>query len=339
MIKEAIAAAVEGKNLSRKESKEVFDEIMQGKTTDAQISALLVSLRMKGETSDEITGAAESMREVVAKVQPKVKDKLLDVVGTGGDKKGTINVSTASAIVAAGAGCVVAKHGNRSVSSKSGAADVLQKLGVKIELTNVQNARMIENIGFAFLFAPAHHPAMKYAIGPRKEIGIRTIFNIVGPITNPANAQTYLLGTYSNDLAEKIANSFIALNVEKALVVHGNDGCDEISLCGPTTVFEVGKGKLKKYEIKPEEFGFDRCREKDVCVADVGESAADIRNIFEGKMQGAKRDIIALNAGAAIYANGKAKSIKEGIKMAEKSIDSRAALEKLELLINESNKM
>lgn len=339
MIKEAISDVVEGKDLSRKEAKEVFDEIMQGKATDAQIAALLVALRMKGETSDEISGAAESMKAVVAKVEPGIKEKLLDVVGTGGDQKGTINVSTAAAIVAAGAGCVVAKHGNRSVSSRSGAADVLQQLGVKIELTNVQNARLIENIGIAFLFAPMHHPAMKYAIGPRKEIGVRTIFNIVGPITNPANAKTCLLGTYSGELAEKIANTFVAIGIEKALVVHGDDGCDEISLCSPTTVFEVGKGKVKKYKIRPEEFGFKRCKEKDVCVADVVESASDIRKIFEGKLEGPKRDIIALNAGAAIYANRKAKSIKEGIKMAEKSIDSKAALEKLEMLIKESNRI
>jgi anthranilate phosphoribosyltransferase len=338
MMKEAIAAVVEGKDLSRKEAKEVFDEIMQGKATDAQIAALLVGLRMKGETSDEIAGAAESMRKVVAKVEPKVKERLLDVVGTGGDKKGTINVSTAAAIVAAGAGCVVAKHGNRSVSSRSGAADVFQQLGVKIELTNVQNSRVIENIGIAFLFAPIHHPAMKYAIGPRREIGVRTIFNILGPITNPANAQTYLLGVYDRKVAEKIADSFVALGVEKALVVSGDDGCDEISLCGPTTVFEVENGKVKNYKIKPEDFGFKKCKEQDVCVDGAMESAADIRKIFEGELKGAKRNIIALNAGAAIYANKKAKSIKEGIEMAKESIDSGKALEKLEMLVKESNK-
>jgi len=338
MIKDAIASVVEGKNLSRAETREVFDEIMQGKASDAQIAALLVALRMKGETSDEIAGAAESMKAVVAKVQPKVKEKLLDVVGTGGDKKGTINVSTAAAFVAAGAGCIVAKHGNRSVSSKSGAADVLQKLGVKIELTNIQNARIIENIGIAFLFAPTHHPAMKYAINPRKEIGVRTIFNILGPITNPAGAQTCLLGVYDRKVAEKIAVSMAGLGVEKALVVNGDDGCDEISICAPTSVFEAANGKVKKYKINPKEFGFKKYSEKDVCVSGVDESASEIREIFEGKMKGAKRDIIVLNAGAAIYANGKAKSIKEGIQMAEKSIDTGAALEKLEMLVKESSK-
>ena len=339
MIKEAIASVVEGKDLSRKEAMEVFDEIMKGGATDAQIAALLIGLRMKGETSDEIAGAAESMRKVVAKVEPKVKGLLLDVVGTGGDKKGTINVSTAAAFVAAGAGCVVAKHGNKSVSSRSGAADVLQQLGVKVELTNVQNARVIENIGIAFLFAPVHHPAMKYAIGPRREIGVRTIFNILGPITNPAGAQTYLLGVYDKGTAEKIANSLNSLGVERALVVNGHDGCDEISLCAPTDVFEVEKGKIRKYVIKPEDFWFKKCGEKDVCVADAAESASDIRKIFEGKMDGPKKDIIVLNAGAAIYANKKAKTIKDGVKMAQESIASKAALEKLELLINETNKM
>ncbi len=338
MIKESITKVVEGNDLTREEARETFDEIMNGEATAAQISALITALRMKGETVDEITGAAESMGAVVAEVKPKVDAELLDVVGTGGDKKNTFNISTASAIVAAGAGCYVAKHGNRAVSSGSGAADVLEKLGVKIDCKNEKNAELIEKVGIAFLFAPCHHPAMKHAIGPRKEIGIRTIFNILGPITNPANAKTFLLGVYDLGLAEKLANVLANMGLKKALVVHGNDGCDEISISDSTTVFEVENGKVGKSEISPEDFGLEKGKENDLVVNSIEESANTIKGILSGKEKGAKRNTVLLNAGAAIYANGKAGSIKEGIELAKKSIDSGKAREKLENLIEESGK-
>lgn len=338
MIKECIGKVVEGEDLTKEETRQAFDEIMSGKASDAQIAALIVALRLKGETVDEISAAAESMRAVVADVKPKVEGELLDVVGTGGDKKHTINISTIAAIVAAGAGCNVAKHGNRSVSSKCGSADVLEKLGVKIDCDNKKNVELIEKIGIAYLFAPCHHPAMKYAIGPRKEIGVRTIFNILGPITNPANAKTYLLGVFNKELAEKLANALANLGVKKALVVHGNDGFDEISLSSSTTVYEVEEGRVKNYEIKPEDFGLERCKEKEVSTDTVEECAEAMKNILTGKEKGPKRDVVLLNAGAAIYANGKAKDIVEGIKKAKQAIDSGKALEKLEKLIEESSK-
>jgi len=338
MIKEAIAKVSRGGSLSRQEAKALFDDIMSGKVETEQLAQFLKVLAEKGETIEEITGAAESMRAVVATVKPKVSGDSLDVVGTGGDKKGTINVSTAAAFVAAGAGCIVAKHGNRSVSSKCGSADVLEKLGVKIDLQAEKNAELIEKIGIAYLFAPCHHPAMKYAMPARKQLGIRTIFNILGPITNPANAQTYLLGVFDLDLTEKLANVLAGLNTKHALVVHGNDGFDEVSLSDATTVFEVQGAEVKRYEISPEQFGFNRCSEGEVTAETAGENAEILHNILSGKEQGPKRDIVLLNAGAAIYANGKAESIEQGIEKARESISSGNALQKLEQLIELSNR-
>ena len=311
---------------------------MSGKVETTQLKEFLIALRDKGETVEEISGAAESMRAVVAQVKPAVSEPLLDVVGTGGDNKGTINVSTCSAIVAAGAGCVVAKHGNRSVSSKCGSADVLETLGVKIDTSTEKNAELIEGIGLAFLFAPVHHPAMKFAMPARKEIGTRTIFNILGPITNPANAQTYLLGVFELGLAEKLANVLAALNTKHALVVHGMDGFDEVSVSGATTVFEVKCGKVEMFEISPEQFGFEVCEEGAVTADTAEENAAVLKAILSGEEKGCKRNIVLLNAGAAIYANNKAESIEGGIELAKQSIDSGKALEKLDKLIEESNK-
>jgi len=338
MIKEAIEKAGRGQSLSRQEAKRLFDGIMSGKVGTDELADFLKALAEKGESVEEIVGAAESMRSAAAAVKPKVKADLLDIVGTGGDKKNTINVSTAAAFVAAGAGCIVAKHGNRSVSSKCGSADVLEKLGVKIDLDHEQNARLIEKIGIAFLFAPCHHPAMKHAMPARKKLGIRTIFNILGPITNPAGAQTYLLGVFDPGLAEKLAQVLAGLNTKHALVVHGNDGFDEISLSAATTVFEVQGRKVKKYEVAPEQFGFKRCREEEVAAETVEENAEILKNILAGKQKGPKAGIVLLNAGAAIYANNKAASIAEGIEKAKKSISSGKALKKLEQLIEESRR-
>jgi anthranilate phosphoribosyltransferase len=338
VIEKAIEKVAAGKDLSRQEAKQLFDEIMNGKVATEKLAEFLKALAEKGEAVEEIIGAAESMRSVVAEVKPHIKGNLLDVVGTGGDKKGTFNVSTTAAFVAAGAGCLVAKHGNRSVSSKCGAADVLEKLGVKIDLPAEKNAELIEKIGIAFLFAPCHHPAMRYAMPARKMLGIRTIFNILGPITNPANAQTYLLGVFDLQLAEKLAAVLAGLKVKHALVVHGNDGFDEISLSDKTTVFEVQGTRVKRFEISPEQFGFRRCGEGEVAGETAERNAEILRDILSGKEKGAKRDIVLLNAGAAIYANGNAGSIKEGIEKARESIESGNALRKLNELIGASNK-
>ncbi|MFH1391578.1 MAG: anthranilate phosphoribosyltransferase [Candidatus Diapherotrites archaeon] len=337
MILEATEKISGKNNLTREEAKVVFDEIMKGKATHEQIVKLLLALNEKGESIEEIQGACESMRSVVAKVTYSGDEDILDVVGTGGDGKSSFNVSTTSAIVAAGAGCIVAKHGNRSVSSKSGAADVLEALGVNIETSAERNSEILSKIGLAFMFAPKHHPAMKYAIGPRKEIGKRTIFNILGPITNPANANTYLLGAYSEELAEKLAFVLAGLDTKHALVVHGS-GFDEATLTGKTTVFAVLDGKVGKTEITPEQFGLKLCKEEDLAVENAKESSEIVKKILKGEEQGAKRNTILLNAGIAIFANGKAKSIEEGIEKARGSIDSGKALEKLNLLIEESNK-
>ncbi len=337
MIREAIAKAVEKKNLTAKESNDVFSEIMRGEATEAQIASLITALRMKGETADEIIGAAEAMRAAAAKVIYSGDAEVLDVVGTGGDSKNSFNVSTAAAIVAAGAGCVVAKHGNRGVSSKSGSADVLEALGVKIGTTPEKNSEILGRTGFAFLFAQMHHPAMRFAAKPRKELGIRTIFNILGPISNPANASTCLLGVYNDKLAEKLAKVLAGLGVKRALVVNGS-GYDEAALTGPTTVFTVENGKVKKSAIKPSQFGLAKRKEGEFVVADSAESAKAIMAILDGSEKGgARRDLVVLNAGLAIYANMKAKSIKEGIAMAKKSIDSGSALAKLKALISETN--
>ncbi len=338
MIEEAIERGQQKQDLSREESKAVFDEIMRGKAETEQIASFLKALAEKRETVDEIVGAAESMKAAVAAVKPKVDSPLLDIVGTGGDKKHAINVSTASAFVAAGAGCYVAKHGNRSVSSKCGSADVLERLGVNIECSSEKNAELIEKIGIAFMFAPCHHPAMKYAMPARRQLGIRTIFNILGPITNPAHAETFLLGVFDLGLAEKLASVLSRLDIKKALVVHGNDGFDEISLSCSTTVFEVAGKSLKRYEISPGQFGFALCNEEDVKGEDAVENARVLKSILEGKEQGPKRDIVLLNSGAAVYANWKAESIASGIEKARQSIDSGSAMQKLRQLVEESNR-
>ncbi len=339
LIEEATEKAGRKKNLSRRETKQLFDEIMSGKIETGLLAAFLKALAEKGETAGEIAGAAESMRAAAATVKPNVKGNLLDIVGTGGDKKNAINASTAAAIVAASAGCLVAKHGNRGISSKSGSADVLEKLGVKIDLNPEQNARLIEKIGIAFLFAPCHHPAMKHAMPARKILGIRTIFNILGPLTNPSNAQTMLLGCFDQGLAEKIAAALARLRIKHALVVHGLDGFDEISLCSNTRVFEVKGKKINPFEVSPEQFGFARAKEEQLKVETTEQAALEIKAIFENKMHGPKKDFISLNAGAGIYVNGKARTIKEGIEKAAKAIEEGKAMQKLCQLAKESNSM
>ncbi|HLC79679.1 MAG TPA: anthranilate phosphoribosyltransferase [archaeon] len=337
MIQEAIAKAVRKENLSKEQSKQVFDEIMKGQATQVQIGSFITALATKGESADEIAGAAYSLQEHMQRVECTKSTDILDIVGTGGDGKGSFNVSTAAAIVAAGAGCIVAKHGNRGFSSKSGSADVLEALGVNVQTTPARNSQILSKIGFVFLFAPLHHPAMKYASAPRKEIGIRTIFNIIGPLSNPASASTYLIGTYSEDIAKNIARALLLMNVKKALVVTGS-GYDEATLSGKSIIFEVQNGNIVRKEFTPQSFGFSISREDEFSISNPQESAKIIIGILEGNESGPRRDIVVLNAGLGIYANGVAKTMQEGIELAKKSIDSRKALSKLGELVEESNK-
>ena len=336
MIKEAIAKVVEKKDLREDEMVSVMREIMEGEATPAQIAAFITALRMKGETVDEITGAARVMREKALKVKTKAS-VVVDTCGTGGDESFTFNISTAAAFVAAGAGLTVAKHGNRSVSSKSGSADVLKSLGVNIEAEVQKVEECLDSIGIGFLFAPLMHGAMKYAAPVRREIGIRTIFNILGPLTNPAGARYQVLGVYRSELTEVLANVLKNLGSTRAFVVSGNDGLDEMTLTSETKVSELKDGKVKTYSIKPEEFGMTRCKLFELQGGEPDDNARIISAILKGD-KGPKRDVVVLNAAAAIVASGMAKDMKEGIKLAEEAIDSGKALEKLEKLIEITSK-
>jgi anthranilate phosphoribosyltransferase len=336
MIKEAIAKVVEKKNLTEDEMVSVMREIMEGEATPAQIAAFITALRMKGETVDEITGAARVMREKALKVKTKAS-VVVDTCGTGGDESFTFNISTAAAFVAAGAGLTVAKHGNRSVSSKSGSADVLKSLGVNIEAEVERVEECLDKIGIGFLFAPMMHGAMKYAAPVRREIGIRTIFNILGPLTNPAGAQYQVLGVYRSELTEVLANVLKNLGSTRAFVVSGNDGLDEMTLTTGTKVSELKDGTVNTYFIKPEEFEMKSCKLFELQGGEPDDNARIIREILKGD-KGAKRDVVVLNAAAAIAASGKAKDIKEGIKLAKEAIDSGKALKKLEKLIEITSK-
>lgn len=327
MIKEAISILIEKIDLSEAEMAEAMREIMEGKATDAQIGAFLTALRLKGETIDEITGAAKVMREKALSI--KAPAGTVDTCGTGGDMAHTFNISTTAAFIVSGAGITVAKHGNRSVSSKSGSADVLQALGVNIELPPEKIEKSLIEVGFGFLFAPFFHGAMKYALGPRREIGIRTVFNILGPLTNPAGAKYQVLGVYSSDLTETMAKVLGNLGCIHAFVVHGEDGLDEITITGKTKVSELKGGKVENYFIEPSDFGIKTGSIEDLLGGESKENAEITINILKGE-KGPKRDIVLLNASAAIVVSGKAKDLKEGIAIAERSIDSGAALRKLE---------
>jgi len=337
MIKEAISKLIEKQDLELEEAEAVMDEIMSGKATDAQIAGFLIALRLKGETIDEITACAKVMREKAARIKPKSQDDLIDVVGTGGDRSGTFNISTAAAFVVAGAGIPVAKHGNKGVSSRSGSADVLTALGIKIDLEPEKVKECIDKAGIGYMFAPKFHGAMKYAIGPRKELGVRTIFNILGPLTNPAEAPYELMGVFDESLVEPLAEVLGKLGCRHALVVHGN-GLDEITLEGPTKVAEYKDGHVTNYEIKPTDFGLKIAELKDIKGGSPEDNARIVLDILKGKEKGAKRDVVLLNAGAAVYTAGKAASIKEGIEKARDSIDSGRALEKLNKLKDWTNK-
>ena len=329
-FKKAIAQVIDRIHLSQEEAYETANTLMSGGATESQIGALLVALRMKGETIDEITGFVKSMREK-ATVIPTKASSLVDTCGTGGDASGTFNISTVSAFVAAGAGCNIAKHGNRSVSSQCGSADLFKELGVNIELTPEQVGASIDQNGIGFLFAPLLHGAMKYAIGPRREVGVRTIFNILGPMTNPAGAKRQLLGVFNGALTEPVANVLKNLGSEHVMVVHGEDGLDEITLTGKTSVSELKHGEIKTYTIEPEDFDLESTGAEAIKGGDASENAKIALDILSGK-KGGSRDIVLLNAGAVCYVAGLVDSLESGMALAKESIDSGKAMEKVEAL-------
>jgi anthranilate phosphoribosyltransferase len=334
-IREALGRVVENLDLTLEEMREVMRQIMTGAATDAQIGAFLVGLRMKSESIDEITGAVQVMRELMTPVKVGELPYLVDIVGTGGDGANLFNISSASAFVAAAAGCHVAKHGGRSVSSKSGAADVLEAAGVRLDLTPEQTARCVREVGVGFMFAPNHHSAMKYAIGPRRELGLRTIFNILGPMTNPAGVKRQVVGVFSSRLCRPIAEVLGRLGGEHIMVVHGMDGLDEFSIATRTHVAEWRNGELKEYDVTPEEVGLTSASLVGLSVADAAESLALIRDAFGKRSTDAAKkaaDVISMNAGAAIYVAGVANSLKDGVRMAEDLVHNGEARERMSQL-------
>lgn len=336
MIKEAIIKLSKKQDLAYAEAEAVMDEIMSGQATPVQMSAYLTALALKGETIDEITASAAGMRAHCIKLLHNLD--VLEIVGTGGDGSNSFNISTTSSLVIAAGGVPVAKHGNRAASSKSGAADVLEALGVKITLTPERSAEILKKINICFLFAQNYHIAMKYVAPIRKELGIRTVFNILGPLSNPAGANMELMGVYDQLLVEPLAQVMANLGVNRGMVVYGQDSLDEISMCAPTSVCEIRDGKFTSYEITPEQFGYERCEKGALTGGTPAENAEITKAILKGEEKGPKRQAVCLNAGAALYIAGKAASIEEGVKLAESLIDSGAALKKLGEFVEETNK-
>lgn len=336
MIKEAIIKLSKKQDLAYAEAEAVMDEIMSGQATPVQMSAYLTALALKGETIDEITASAAGMRAHCIKLLHNLD--VLEIVGTGGDGSNSFNISTTSSLVIAAGGVPVAKHGNRAASSKSGAADVLEALGVKITLMPERSAEILKKINICFLFAQNYHIAMKYVAPIRKELGIRTVFNILGPLSNPAGANMELMGVYDQSLVEPLAQVMANLGVNRGMVVYGQDSLDEISMCAPTSVCEIRDGKFTSYEITPEQFGYERCEKGALTGGTPAENAEITKAILKGEEKGPKRQAVCLNAGAALYIAGKAASIEEGVKLAESLIDSGAALKKLEEFVEETNK-
>lgn len=334
-IQQAINTVIEGNHLNTEQMTSVMRAVMSGEATPAQVAGFLVALRMKGEVVEELTAAASVMRELSIKVNIAT-DNLVDTCGTGGDSKGTFNVSTTAAFVVAAAGARVAKHGNRSVSSKSGSADLLEIAGVNLQLTPNQVAKCIEEIGIGFLFAPAHHSAMKHAIGPRKELGVRTMFNLLGPLTNPANAPHQVLGVFSEQWIEPLANVLQSLGSKHVLVVHADDGLDEISIAGNTQIAELKNGAVSRYSISPQQFGIDEGILADIVAQDAAESLQIVNDVLENKV-GAALNIVKLNAGAAIYASDKATTLEEGVNLASDAIASGEAKNKFQQYIEYTN--
>jgi anthranilate phosphoribosyltransferase len=340
-----------GQSLTRVEAREVMTEVLSGKCTDAQIAALLIALRMKGETVEEIVGFAEAIRAAAAPLPIErssageslmvsgtgrdalAESALVDTSGTGGDASGTFNISTATAFVTAGAGVRVAKHGNRSISSKCGSADVIEALGINIQLSPEHSAQCLREVGLCFLYAPNLHPAMKQVQSVRRELRMRTMFNLLGPLTNPAGASGQVVGVYSLDLVEKLAEALSMLGLHRALVVHGLDGLDEITITGKTRIAEAREGSVRSYEVEPEEFGLTRATLQQISGGDAQENAAIIRAILHGE-KSPRRDVVLLNAAAALVAAGRADHIGEAVPLATKSVDSGAAAKKLDALAN-----
>ena len=330
MIQEALADLLDGRSLERPRCREVMGEIMRGEATPAQIGAFLVALRLKGETADEIAGCAEAMREHVVAVRP-ARDDLVDTAGTGGDGASTINISTAAAIVAAAAGAGVAKHGNRAVSSASGSADVLEALGFDLEQPPERIAASIDELGFGFMFAPSHHPAMRHAAPVRSELATRTVFNVLGPLTNPAGARAQVIGVYAKPLVRTIAEVLAQLGARRAFVVHGAHGIDELSPAGPNDVCEVVAGEVRARTIDPADLGIERCDPAELRGGTPAENAEAIRAVLAGE-RGGRRDAILLNAAGAIAAAGHAEDLREGLEAAREAVDSGAAAARLEQL-------
>jgi len=334
------------RSLTREQAREVMSAILAGQATDAQIAALLVALHMKGETVEEIVGFAEAIRSAAAPltlerdsaldVSGTERDALVDTCGTGGDASGTFNISTATALTVAGAGVRVAKHGNRSVTSKCGSADVMEALGININLHPAKVAACLEQVGIAFLFAPAMHSAMKYVQPARRELRLRTVFNLLGPLTNPAHASAQVVGVYSDELVEKVAEALSMLGLSRALVVHGSDGLDEITVTGPTRIAEVRNGNVKTYEVTPEQFGIQLSPIECLMGGDAAANAAIIRSVIAGE-KSPKRDVVLLNAAAALVAASRADSIADALPLAANSLDSGAAARKLEALVTFTN--
>ena len=333
MIQAALADLLEGRNLSRAGAREVMDEIMRGEATPAQIGGFLVALRVKGETAAEIAGCAEAMREHVLPVRPE-RDDLVDTAGTGGDGAHTINISTAAAIVAAAAGAAVAKHGNRAVSSASGSADVLEALDFSLEQPSERIAQSIDELGFGFMFAPSHHPAMRHAAPVRRELAARTVFNVLGPLTNPAGARAQVIGVYAPGLVRTLAEVLAQLGARRAFVVHGAHGIDELSPAGPNLVCEVVGGEMRERELDPLDLGVPRCDPNALRGGTPAENARTIRSILSGAGGGGRggKDAILLNAAGAIAAAGHAEDLREGLELAREAVDSGAAATRLEEL-------
>ncbi len=330
MIREAISSLISGNSLTMEEAASVMEEIMEGGVTPAQFGAFVTALRLKGETVAEIAGLVSVMRAKAIRVM--IDEPVIDVVGTGGDGLNTFNISMVAALVVAGAGLKVAKHGNRAMSSQCGSADVLEALGVRIDLNAEQVQRCIQEVGIGFMFAPAFHPAMKYAAAPRREIGIRTVFNILGPLTNPAGARAYLLGVADDSLVEKLAGVLQSLDCDHAMVVHGEDGLDEITLTGKTQVSELKDGRIESYFISPEDFSLSRASLESLKGGTIDENATLLRSILAGA-RGPQRDVVLMNAAAALVVGDKAQSLEQGIDLAREVLDSGRALAKLEQLI------
>jgi len=335
MFKEHLTKIIRKENLTETEMAEMITDIFSGTITDAQIGAFLGALATKGETVEEVAGAARAMRKKAVRIQTPAST-VIDTCGTGGDSAGTFNISTTTAFVVAGCDVTVAKHGNRSITSKCGSADLLEGLGIKIDIDPEVTEEAVSEVGIGFLFAPKYHGAMKYAANARKEIGIRSIFNMLGPLTNPAGANCQLLGVFAPELTEMFANALKLLGTKKALVVHGHDGLDEISVCAPTRVSELKDGMVTTYDINPEQFFGTIADSNDIVGGDPTENAIITKNILNGE-KGPKRDVVLINAAAALIAASRTETMEEGISLAETSVDSGAALSKLEALITFTN--